>query len=360
MKTLRLVLMICLSPLLKAEAQEGGSSTARELTLEELDTGTFRPGDRVTFMARYTGLQGKLVVFLGTAVRFQIEDADVRRAILNATINNANLAVEAVCAGTEPPTPLFTVEEVKSAPSDLEVFKRDIETLKSRGAEKAELLFSLANRIVETQEELKVDGLRQVARQACSEGLHILEAALGPGDVESRLRLVRRMYSIFPDRVFAMELLAILERKYPEHDPIREFLLSLNARKFRGRWMTYEEFKQSQGFVQHEGDWIHERERAFREEIAHFRESRRDDLILRNRLEEEYAMLANRGETARGMTAEEIHNALGYADRVYRKRVGEKDYDLWIYEDRRCYFCDGVLFKDSSWEGGADSQPQRP
>lgn len=327
-------------------ALEPDQGSLRELALEEVVANAFSVGDRIRLTARYTGIHGKGVVFLGTAARFEVRSPDVRRTVLDLTIDAENLTVEAVYASSVDSRPVFVVERVTAASSDEEVLEEAIRLLKSRGRRSGELLFRLANRISQTEEVTENEELHSLARRACSEGIDLLDENWPPDDAASRLKLIQNMYSIFPDRVFAMEQLAGLEKRFPRHAPIREFLLSLNCRKFQGKWMTYEEFKEGQGFVHDEKrGWLKRGELDFLLAVEEFQKSNTADLVLRNRLEEEYILLANKGETAVGMTAEEIHNARGYAERVYRKVIAGHDFDQWVYEDRYCYFYDGILFK---------------
>src|SRR5690606_27031546 len=136
-----------------------------------------------------------------------------------------------------------------------------------------------------------------------------------------------------------------LEERFPRADEIRAELIALGCRKFRGTWMTYEDFKRLQGFEEHRGRWLTRQEKDFVLSVEWWLRDERADLILRNRLDREYDLLAANGKTALGMNAEEVAQAIGFPDRVYRRLIQGRTFTQWVYDDRYLYFVDGQLFR---------------
>jgi hypothetical protein len=325
-------------------AAEEAASQPKELSLEELAAAPVAPGFRLRTAGKYMELQGDEIVLFESPARF-VAPADLLKQVLTLNAGEDNVAIEAVCTSAGPRAPVFAIQSLSPAPRDEELFALEIERLESAGEKSAPFLFALAGRIYRLEKRLGRPELLAAARRACDAALRLEDERLPAGDVAGRLLLLRKTLATFADREHTMEALVTLEQRFPEAVEVRELLIALGARRFRGRWMLQEEFKRAQGFELHGNQWLTPREREFLEAIAEFQKERKGELILRSKLAEEYLLLAQKGETAPGMTAEEVAQALGFAERVYRKVIGGKPFDQWVYEAGCCYFYNGVLFR---------------
>jgi hypothetical protein len=319
-----------------------GDVRPKTVVFEELRREAFASGETIRVAGPYLELLDDEVELFGSPARFVVRDAAVRRSILALSTEQRNLAFDAVRISPASDAPVFEVKAVNPAPDSATLLESEIEHLKAAGRENSLLLFDLGKRIIAVAERFGEPELRALARRACLEGIAIQEPALAAGDLAGRIELIDRALEALDDTALAVELLAKLEERFPDNQQVLERLRSLEARKFRGRWMTHEEFKRLQGFEKHGSVWVSPREKGFLESIFRL-QTEAPDLIVRRRTDEEYKVLASRGEVAPGMTPEEVAEALGFPDRVYHRDVAGKGYDQWVYPDRYCYFEDRVL-----------------
>lgn len=328
----------------RAADRSGQTTSARRLVSEVLGSAELREGERYDVTGRYVELQDNEVVLFEFPARFVIPHADLRRDVMVLAGDGENLAFRTTCIRPGGSRPVFRVDAVSTAPSTREILEQDMATLEALGPEHAWTLLDLARRIVATDKRFGEDGLDDLAWTACLRALLLRDSLHPPDDAESRLADVRRMHELFPDRKLALQVLAKLETRFPRSDGVRAMLIEIGCRKFRGRWMTQEEFRSLQGYEKHEGEWVSVRERALRETIEALL-ARRTAPILRRRLDREYHVLAGKGQVAVGMKPEEVYRALGFPDRVFRRRAGSREIDQWVYGDRYYFFLDNLLLK---------------
>jgi len=334
--------MLAASSLFASSTSGARAEETREATFEELAVAAIGKGERVRVAGAYVELLDDEIRLFGSPVKFVVHDPNVRSAALALAGQHRNLAFEAVRVTPIHSDAVYEVVQAEVAPDSSLLFADEIRRLAAGDVLHGKLLFALAERIRQTGRHFKDARLQEVAGQACVEAIRLEESLLPPSDAASRLALVRKAFSICEDATVVVHLLAELERRFPQHEPIRETLHSLGSRNFRGRWLTFDEFKRQQGFERYGSVWVDAREKDFLEAIYRL-QTEESDLLVRRRTEAEYSVLASRGEIAVGMNPEEVVEALGYAERVYHRELAGKIYDQWVYRDRLGYFENGLL-----------------
>ena len=345
------------------EAQSRNSRTRAEpLVFEEMRRRQLSPGERFIVSGMYVELQDNEVALYKSPGRYRLNSSKRLREVLAVSSLQETLRFQVVFLGIEDKELLFQVEAVEAGPSPEDLLEGEIETLE-RSELASELLLELAQRIRQTAKRFEMPELRGLSRKACARALEISETRLDPQDVTSRLAELRSVHEVLRDREFIMKRLSAMENRFPEADEIRAYLIGLDCRKFRGEWITYDQFKRQQGYTRYRKRWVTRVEKDFLETIEAFRK-RRDPPILRRRLPREYELLASRGEAAIGMTRQEVHTAMGFPDRVFRWPIQGVDYDLWVFGDQYYYFLDELLLKtpedDSEIRGKSRSRFKQP
>jgi hypothetical protein len=338
------VLAFCVPAAPRSPVVAQGAGATADLCFEELARSACDPSARFRVAGRYVEQHDDEIVLFESPLRFFTRSDEIRRDLLTLAAVHSNLSLVVACVAEEANGRRFEILGSAAGPSDAVLFASATSRLMAGGAKNAEDLLSLAVRMMKTREKWGDKGLQESARNTWLEGLRFLESQLAADDVDSRLKLVQKTLEALKDREFCIQLLAELEQRFPRHDPVREALLALDCRKYRGRWLTYEDFKKQQGYTQHNGRWIPGFEKSLLMAMeSHQRKAGED--IDRPELEEEYLIKARRGEVTVGMKRKEVHTALGFAERVYRNSRGGKVYDLWVYRNRLVFFCEGLVFR---------------
>ena len=321
------------------------------LTFEEIERGDVQAGDTVQVAGRYVELEDDRISLLRSPAKFQVANQAVLRKVLELETDNETLILKAECLSPSGLEILFRVDSVTPGPALEELFRKELGKLKSLDSGKAEVLFAFAKRIYSTADELdSPDSVREIGREACRAAIAERDAELAADDVATRLAVVGSIQKWLDDDGFVRELLIDLDQRYPKADEVRAALIGMNCRKYQGKWLTHAEFKETQGFVTHQGRWVHRHEEALLKTIDLYKE-RPGLTILRRRLDREYQLLAQRGQVEIGMRAEEVYEALGFPDRVYRRLVRDRDgsakvLSQWVYEGEQFYYLlDGLILR---------------
>jgi hypothetical protein len=339
--------MLAIGAFLVGGALHADPTGPRTLTFEEIESANISVGELIRVSGSYLELLDDEVQLFGSPVTFMIRRPVPRRTLLAISAERRNVSFDAIrtkgtADGDVSEQLVFEVIRVAAAPESKILFASEIEHLKTGGAANSDLLFLIAERAIKTAVRFKEPELKRLASRACVEAIRLQDASLDSADAVSRLTLANRSHDITADTRLTVELLADLDARFPQHDPIRQRLHALKSRRFRGRWMTYDEFKSLQGFEKHGTVWVSSREKDFLETIF-LLQTGEQDLIIRRRTAAEYGVIASRGEAASGMHLEEVFQAFGYADRVYHRQVAGKTYKQWVYDERYCYFENGKL-----------------
>ncbi len=341
---------VTIGALLIAGALHAAPDDARTLTFEEIESESIPAGELIRVSGAYVELLDDQVRLFESPVDFRVRRPAPRRGILSISADHRNLTFDAICVESAPdstadpaePTsehwPVFEVIRVTAAPESRVLFATEIDRLKAQDMVGSDRLFRLAERVMKTAAHFGEPELKRLAGRAIFEAIGLETTGLDSGDVAGRLELADRAHQITADTRLTVKLLADLDERFPRNGQILRKLHSLKSRKFRGEWMTHDDFKTLQGFEKHGSVWISSREKDFLAVIYRLQTSGEQDLLVRSYTAEQYAVFASRGEVVGGMTPQEVVQALGYADRVHDREFAGKTYKQWVYADRYCYF----------------------
>jgi hypothetical protein len=346
---------ILLASSLVLEAARGSAAsdpaTFEPLTFEEIAATRLEPGARVEISGKYSELQDTELGLVLFPASLRVEDDRLRREILSLETLQDTLVFHTEFVALEGSKPTFRVVQVSAGPSYAELARQELEGLKKR-APSADVILRFAQRILTLEQNLARSDLHPTALSALEHYVERRERDLPTDDVQGRLDALAAVEAAIEAREFIAQKLVDLERRFPQSTGVRAKLIALGSRKFRGEWMTYEEFKRGQGFENYRGRWVTPSEKDFLETIEAFVRVNKVDAILRHRLDREYQLLGTNGQVAIGMRFEEAAQALGFPDRVYRHEIQGRVFTQWIFEEQHYYFVDGTMFKtptDDSW-----------
>jgi hypothetical protein len=313
----------------------------REAAAEE--RALYEPGTQVEITGKYKELVGRELYLLECPLPLLLQKEEFLQQLLRFKSHRDNLKVTGTVVKQEAGLAV-EVTQLEAAPGDLEIFTAELETLKgAAGKEDSRKLLSLLKRVLASYEGAREQGLLELAHKVGKAGVR--SASAGSGDPEQETRLIREVYELLGDRDFAMESLLSVEKRFPAQSGVRELLGELGCRRYKGQWVSYEKFKEMEGFISSDGQWLKPREKDFIETVREFTKRNQTDLILRKRTEREYRLLAEKGLVEDGMKPEEVYLALGFPDRVERRLHEQKEFDQWIYGDKYYYFYAGLLVK---------------
>jgi hypothetical protein len=144
-----------------------------------------------------------------------------------------------------------------------------------------------------------------------------------------------------PDAV--LDALLRVNARFPGNPKVEGFLQELNARRYKGSWVKYEDFKTKEGLVFHAGAWMTPREKHLTESLDVFKRVYEPNVVLRKRTDRDYRLMSEKGLIEVGMRPEEVVLARGFPERVERRSLDQKEFDQWTYGAKYCYFYGGVL-----------------
>lgn len=348
-----LFLLLLLAPAPAAAGVEtpsagDGGAVVRELRASEVRAAEIKTGDQVRVSGKYEERIDNQLTLIECEVPFLLPATPLAPMLRDLTARKDNLTLTGVVV-MEPGGDLaIKVTAIERAPSDLDAFTSEAERLLEPAgalepAARAERLLALARRIFLHQREFEEEELEPLVQRT----LEASYAAYGEASAEEpgpQLRLALELRSLGVSREATLPFALDLGRRFPRHPEVEKLLLELGCRRYRGRWVPYEEFKQLEGFVLHEGRWLTSAEKhladATRTLLA---DGKANLLLLRQRTERQYEFLAREGRTETGMTREEVQAALGFPDRVRRTRLLGGELDQWDYDGAYYYFLSGTL-----------------
>jgi hypothetical protein len=311
---------------------------------EALSSLRLKPGVKVKIRGKYKELIDLNLVLFDCDSRLVLKRKDMIKQILNLKATRDNVVLKGVVSSAGDTTEV-EVEEISAAPSDSEVFVEDLGNILKMEAGRSAARFDLGKRLLRSYARSKDPEVKPFIHRVFSDIATFRGETMDPARAEAWVQLVREMHVLLDDKAATLEALIRLEEKYRAHPSVLKFLAELNCRKYRGSWVTYEDLKRQEGFVEHQGAWVPLREKLFLDTLQEFRSRNAADLILRKRTEREYQALAERGKVEEGMRLEEASLALGFPDRVERKLFQQAEFTQWIYGAKCCYFLDGLLVK---------------
>ncbi len=321
----------------------------------------FRPGEKRSLLGKYQELINQELRLHDVEVRFMLDQPGLRRQLLllkpqkdNIIVFGSFLKPEEVLPSTPAPEgvpppavdpqaqapPAFQVDRIESAPADVVIFESRLRELLAVPSSPWQLE-ELGKAAAASQHRFSDSSLTPVARQAFGEFFQRAQAELRSEDAGGRLELIKGIHSSLKDEEFTLELLRVQASRFPDHGPTRDYLSEVGFFRLDGQWITYGTFKRKLGFVPHDGRWVKPARKEFLEVQAQLLKENPVNMILRNRTDREYLLLAHSGKVEKGMTRNELNTALGMPDRVERETAEGVEFDQWNYGERRVYLLNG-------------------
>lgn len=310
---------------------------------------TLPRGVPIIVHGRYLGRVEREFQLWNTPVVFVLADEKLTRQLLDFRPNRDTIAVygslranggdnEGDCGA------VFDVTAVAPSPDSVTLFREMMKTLFARPDRTAAEVLRLAVSLHRLGTGNPDPDLSALLERAVFEGFRLRRQGLDSKDARALLELIVDIYRQVPERGIHAGLLRTAAERFPQHPGIAARLTKLGYRFVRGGWTEYGEFKKRQGFVQYRKGWIKTVDREF---LAVLGALARDDvtnLILRTHTDRSYRQLAELGKVERGMSYREVSMAIGFADRVRRRKLGKSKVDQWDYGDARVYFLAGQVY----------------
>jgi len=320
-------------------------------------------GDAVAVSGKYKELVGTDVRLYDCELPFRIEHGELTRKLRELQAQRDNVVIRGTVIAARPSqapqgTSSSAGEDI-SGPARAELAVR-VESL-DRSASDVEVFELLLDR--RSPQRLAVPELEDLLRRITISHRRFPDVALiphfrsafleyveraqprGGAAQTTALALLRDMHSTFGQKELTLELARRLMQDAAEPPQLAQLLSNIGCRKYKGQWLTYEDFKRQEGFVEHEGAWVQPREKHLAELLRRLDEARQPLFIIRKRTDREYLLLAQKGSLEEGMKLEEVSLAIGFPERVERRMFEQKELTQWSYGTNFCYFYDGLLLK---------------
>jgi len=337
----RLLLLVLLwIPSLPAPGEE---TAPREIPAARMGTAGLRPGENVLVTGKYRELVDQELILHDCETPFLLLKPELLKRILDFKPERDNLAVSGSVVTREGGGVAIEATALVKAPSDLEVFSRDADRIPRQGPTAGRDLHQIAKRVLSVYKRHEDPELLPLARSLFSESLELLETSLEADTLEGHIAALRELHEALGDRELAIQALKRLHAKFPGSASIGKFFIELQCRPYRGRWLTYEEFKTAEGLVQHSERWMQPREKHLIDSLEWFREHGEPEIVIRKRTDRDYQRIAESGAVDVGMRPVEVQAALGFPDRVERRSLNGREFDQWSYGNRLYYFYGGLL-----------------
>jgi len=350
LRRLTLIAPLLLSALLPGPPLEADDEEYIPITMAQVRARSFRSGEKRCITGKYHELINRELKLYDVQARFILGPAHLARQLFDFTAQKDNLTLFG--SFREPRKdegeaadglPIFEVEKIKQAPPDLELFGDRLREIAASPARTPERFLELILEISLTLNRGADPTLRPLARQAFNEAYAVAEASLGPEDADGRIAFLRKLHGALGDTGATLELLRVMAKRFPGHTPTLGFLRDLKCTQLGGEWVAYPEFKRKLGFVQRGERWVKPARKEFLDIAQTLLALNQTNLILRHRTDREYKLLARSGKVEKGMTREELSEALGLPDRVEREAREGVEVDQWNYGDRRVYLINGQV-----------------
>lgn len=314
----------------------------RELAPHRLLSTEIKAGDKVKVTGKYKDLVDEELSLFDAQVPLLLRKLELLKKILDYRSQHDNLTFSGTVVEVDGGVAI-EVEALSQAPGDLEIFTREAEMISKDAADGGRGLHALARRVLTAHVRFKDQELLPLAQRLYSESLKEMEVELRAEDVSGQVNLIREMHRGLRDRELTLEALLRLNGKFPGNPKVEAFLQELNSRKYKGRWVRYEELKEKEGLVFHDGVWMQPREKHLLESFEVFKRLYEPNVVLRKRTDRDYRLLSEKGLVEVGMNPQEVILALGFPERVDRRSYEQKEFDQWSYGGKYCYLYGGVL-----------------
>jgi hypothetical protein len=336
--------LLVLTILAASASGAGGEEAApREIPAARVAGAGLRPGETVVVTGKYRELVDQELILHDCETPFLLLEPELLKRILDFKPERDNLAVSGKVVTREGGGIAMEATALVKAPSDLEIFSGEADHIPRQGPTAGRDLHQLAKRILSVYKRHQDPALLPLARNLFSESLELLESTLRADTLEGHLASVRELHEALADRGLAIQALKRLHAKFPGNASIGKFFVELQCRPYRGRWLTYEEFKKEEGLIQHSDRWMQPREKHLIDTLEWFKDHGEPENVIRKRTDRDYQRLAEKGAVDLGMRPVEVTAALGFPDRVERKSLEGREFDQWSYGNRLYYFYGGLL-----------------
>jgi hypothetical protein len=319
-----------------------GPDEYRDIPPHHLVPAEVKEGEKVRITGKYKDLVDEELNLFDARIPLLLRKHELLKKILDYRSQHDNLTFSGTVIKVDGGVAI-EVDSLTQAPGDLEVFTGEAERISRDPAEGGRGLHVLARRVLAAHIRFKQEELLPLAERLYVESLKQMELELKPAEVGGHLTLIREMHQGLRQPGITLDALLRLNERFPGNPKVEAFLRELDCRKYRGRWVRYEEFKEKEGLVLHEGTWMPPREKHLLESLEVFKQIYEPNLILRKRTDRDYRLLGEKGIVEVGMRADEVVLALGFPDRVERRSLAQKEFDQWTYGDKYCYLHGGVL-----------------
>jgi len=292
---------------------------------------SFREG-KLEVIGRYRELLDKQLLLYDTQVVFILEKEESGGFILGLTAGKDNVLITGEFIDSD----RFRVESLKKAPNDVELFAEREKACTDSARE----LLALGKEALKRSRRFHDPDLYAYARTLLRKGFAARRRETPKEAVEARLAWVKEMMKYLNDRDWALREATDILRIKPGWEDAERFLKTLDCVKWRGKWLSREDFMRSQGFFLKDRKWVPVREILFAKARARCRKIKKSQTILRTHTDEYYRLRAEQGKLLPGMTRKEAVTAWGFPDEVWRVRKGDTVFDQWRYGDEYVYLVD--------------------
>lgn len=347
-------LAILAGSILLATSVSSAESVAQMIYPDDQELVDFSEGETCIVFGKYQGLVEQELLLFEIKLRFILSDKNLSKKLLEFQPNKDNIGVKGFLridnnSGNNPQK-VFEVTEILSASSDEELFKKKLKQIFSKPDRKSTELFRVAKILYKLREFEKNSSVLSLITKSIFEGLRLAERRLDPKDAQGHFELIVKISKDIPDKALQAQLFRYEAQKFPNHLGLTKALQSMGYRKLNGKWFDYGEFKEREGFTFFRKHWVKKSDKEFFEVIQSVLDDNLTNLILRSKTDRAYAQLANSGKVEKGMNLNEVSIALGYPDRVRRRKHQQNEVDQWDFGDMRVYFINNQVFFVSNSE----------
>ncbi|MGE4144016.1 MAG: hypothetical protein AB7N76_25520 [Planctomycetota bacterium] len=251
------------------------------------------------------------------------------------------------------------VKWVAALPSDHDQFEQRLNAL----GKDADKIADLARECAAQAGRYEDQDLRGLVMLIIRRELEVRQAALDPKDHAGRMALAARWRAELNDAAAAIDQYSLVREAEDApaelHEKALEQLRALSAVRVRTdqknwRWVTYDDFKRSEGFIRRQQGgkdgpvvWIRREQAELFDAIAGELERQKGQLDPPRTDPVNCAKAARSGKVRRGQTFAEVHKAAGFPAQVYHLKRPLQDnpdavWTQWILPDgSRVYFVNG-------------------
>lgn len=297
-------------------------------------------GRKVRMLGKYDNFLSKILCFADSPLKARVEDRSFNRVIFGLSPRKDNVYVYGEVVSDSKYGHVILVKKITKAPPDAEIFA---ERARKIDADDAGGLEELAARAKKRAEKYRDPELLKLAEEMYEKALETAER-LAKGDAEKLVALADKYLHKLHDMHKAIKLYQAALEIRPRFRRAEDALKDLECRKYKGRWLTPDEYMRAEGLVQHRGEWITPLEKEF---VLVVEERRKNpSKIIRSFDKSYFETDVEDRKLLPGMTPNEVVKCWGFAEKVVHKKFDSDKYTMWIFKNgNKTYFENNVLFK---------------